>query len=73
MFKERETLFNEQLFGNEKRTKPKLHPSSFLIHHSNLRRIAFRAVEVVEVFGFYNAQTNTLDFLQKCDNEFFDN
>jgi hypothetical protein len=38
----------------QKRMKPKLHPSVFLIHSSNLRRITFRAVEVVEIFGFHN-------------------
>ncbi len=45
--------------------KFRLHPFSLLVHPSNLRRIAFRAVEVVEIFGFDNVQSGFVETLLK--------
>ncbi len=60
-FKRRLKIYSSK----EKRTKPKLHPSSFLTQLSILRRIAFRAVEVVEIFGFNNVQSGIAQALLK--------
>jgi len=53
--------------------KDEAETSSFLIYPSNLRRITFRAVEIVETFGFDNVQSDIVEPLQKRDQLIFVN